>query len=232
MKILCPFHNDTEPSMHVYGEWAYCFVCQANVKASELNLPPSAREIRAKKNPVNIKERITYIKSLETKTIRGLELPYDDTGFYIVWSDESYYVKRTWTGKSRYVSPSGVVRPLFKFYKRVTVANELLVIVEGELNAMSLRQSITDDVDIVSPGSANNFVKYIKEYESYKNVLIIFDLDAPGVVFGVDLKNRLLTGRKVSVHPMERDLNVILETEGKEAVQEEYKKAVGMFRVP
>lgn len=225
-KIICPYHQDTEPSLHIYGEYAYCFVCKANVKTSELNLPPSAREIRAKKNPVNIKDRIAYIRELPKKQIRGLELPYDDSGFYIIWPDETYYVKRMYFGKNRYVSPSGVQRPLFKFYKRVTVTNEILVIVEGELNAMSLRASISDDVDIVSPGSANNFVKYLREYEQYKRILIIFDLDAPGVVFGVDLKSRLLTGRKISVHPMERDMNAIFEEEnGKEKVRQEYEKA-------
>jgi 5S rRNA maturation endonuclease (ribonuclease M5) len=226
-KILCPYHNDTEPSMHLYGEYAYCFVCRANVKTSELNLPGSAREIRAKKNPVNIRERIQQIRELPKSMIRGFELHNDNTGYYVLWPDETYYVKRMNEGKNRYVSPAGVQRPLFTFYKRVTVdPKSVLVIVEGELNAMSLRASITDDVDIVSPGSANNFVKYIREYEEYKRVLIITDLDAPGVVFGVDLKDRLLSGRKVNIWPMERDLNEQYQEEnGKEKIQTEFTKA-------
>lgn len=29
-KILCLFHNDKNPSLHVYGTSYYCFVCSAN----------------------------------------------------------------------------------------------------------------------------------------------------------------------------------------------------------
>lgn len=223
-RILCPYHDDNEPSMVVYGEWAHCFVCKAHPKASELGLP-NIEEIKARKKPDDIKSNLQYIDSLPTKKIRGFDLPYNDFGYYLVWPDRSYYKRRNWEGKSRYISPRGIQKPLFEY--RYAANN--LVIVEGEFNAASLQESVKGDFKIVSPGPASELVKYIKLYLPYRKIIIVVDRDAAGVVHGVDLKERLLRHNKhATLVPVVKDYNAIYEEEGQEALKKTFKEQTQM----
>ena len=228
MKILCQWHDDSTPSMEVYSDWAYCFVCGTSVRTESLHLP--ADQIQSARKPADLEANLAYIQQLPKKAIRGLNLPYDSSGYYIVWPDGKFYVKRTWTGEARYISPRGIPRPLFTSGKK----NDTIVIVEGELNAASLKESIGEvGVDVVSPGSAPNLSKFLDRYLAYKTIIIISDRDAVGVVYGLDLKEKLTkANKKVIYHAVKKDFNEILQTQGKEAVQEEFIRALGVQSMP
>lgn len=220
-KILCPVHNDHEPSMHIYGKYAYCFVCHANMLASELNIP-EGRTI-PKPEPTNIEERLKYIRTLPTKIIRGLQLPYDNSGYYITWNNAAYYKRRNFEGRTRYIAPSGVKPPLF-----VCPGTEThLLVVEGELNALSLFESSYGEYKICSPGPASDFMRHIKYYLGYSKITIIADHDAPGIVFGCQLKELLHKANKqCTLVLMTEDFNRILQDKGEQAVREKLAEAL------
>lgn len=226
MKILCPNHNDTVPSMEVYEKYSHCFVCGHRMK----NVNTSTR-LRSKIWKTDILKRLEYIVELPVKMIRGLPLPYDNEGYYIVYPGCEYYTKRFWTAENRrkYQYPAGHKRqPLLSLLPN----QKLVYVVEGQLNALSLisEQPLTS---VISPGSATDLTNselISKYYLKYSHICIIVDKDVAGVRAGVKLKDILLkAGKKVVLYPMPKDLNDILVEDGKEAVKEEINKALAMF---
>ncbi len=223
-KVLCPVHEDHEPSMHIYGENAYCFVCKASIPSAELNIPENKHIPRPE--PTNVPDRIKYIQGLPTKMIRGLQLPYDNSGYYVVWPNIQYYKRRNFEGKVRYIGPSGVKAPLFVCPGTASH----LIICEGEINAMSLYDCVNMDereFKIVSPGSASEMMRHIKYYLGYSKITIIADYDAAGICFGYQLKDLLLKNRKsVILALMKEDFNRILQDEGPDAVRAKFEEAI------
>lgn len=213
------FHDDSTASMKVYGDFAYCFGCRVSVPVSELNLPSKV----VSKEVTNIKEKFDYINSLPIKKIRGVEVPYDSEGFYIRWPRNKFYKKRLFSGKSKYIGPSGHKVPLFivpGYYKH-------LLIIEGELNAISLSLVIWDEYTIVSPGSAGELMKHIDYYRNYDKITIFSDYDAPGVVFGLQLKETLLRhGKKANLRLLKKDFNDILVKEGEEGLKKYFESII------
>lgn len=218
--ILCPFHFDTNPSMRIYSKYSHCFVCNAHVLTSELDLPEHARII-PKSDPTNVYERIKHIKTLPTKLIRGFNLHTDAHGYYIVWPNETYYKRRNYFSKNRYTAPSGVKPPMFSYND----SSKHLVVIEGELNAMSVQLSSYGSYKIVSPGPASDFMRHIKYYQPYKRITLIVDHDAAGIIFGCQLKDLLLKSSKyVNLVTCPVDYNQILQDSGEEAVREQFEK--------
>lgn len=222
-KILCPYHEDTNPSMHVYEKYAHCFVCGARMaitKSGDIKDRALVRE--------DIAKSLLNILLLPKTTIRGLELYSDRDGYYLLWPRGNYYKKRLWKGKSRYIGPKGHTPPLMSFD---IPYQDRLVIVEGELNAMSLNLCGIKAV-ICSPGSATNLMRYIKDYLRYSEVCVIVDYDEPGVANGALLRDELLKhGKRVQLIAMEdRDLNDILQEEGKEGVRKWADSRVEMLK--
>lgn len=220
-KIICPSHNDTVPSMHIYEDFGFCFVCHVSIPVSELNLPGNFEQ-RPRQDPTNIPKMIERIKSLPTAFTRGFYFPYDDRGFYIVWPGENYYKRRNNSqNTNRYVSPSGAVKPLFVYPGN----SRQLVIIEGELNAMSLNSCLFGEFKICSPGPASDLMRYIKYYSQFDNIRIYVDYDGPGVVFGSTLKDMLLKQHKrVILVAMTRDFNDILCKDGEDAVRKRFEE--------
>lgn len=229
-KILCPYHNDTTPSMQIYGDWSHCFVCKANVKTSELNLPGNIKEIRAKKNPTNIPDRMRYIQSLPIQEIRGINFHFDDRGYYITWPGKNFYKRRNFDGTdNRYVSPVGVPKPLFVY----PGSAKHLLIIEGEINAITLHNSLYGDFKICSPGPASDLLRYIKYYLEFNRITIFVDRDAPGVVFGSQLKDLLLKNNKhVQLVALEKDFSDVFMEEGEEKLIELFENEMGMSSKP
>lgn len=218
-KIICPFHLDTNPSMHVYGEWSHCHVCLAHVRTSELGLDGAPVP---RKDPTNVPKMIQYIRGLPIKSIRGLQLPFDDRGYYIVWPDGSFYKRRNWDDKTRYIAPAGVNQPIFTY---PTNTAKHLLIVEGEINAISIHDVVYGDYKVCSPGPATNFMRYIKYYTQFERITIIADRDAPGVVFGDSLKQHLLKlHKRVNLILLEKDFNQVLQESGEQGVLELFEK--------
>lgn len=225
MKISCvnPDHDDKEPSMEVYEDRAYCFSCGYSVPSEEVVDALDLKKLRREKT--DIQAVLNYVEELPLRPVRGLVLPFDGRGYFIVWPDNSFYKKRMLEGNNRYIGPSGHKPPLYVFERSKTD----LVIVEGELNALSLAKSKVTTATIASPGSAVELNKHLNKYLTYQNIVIIVDKDAAGVSNGLELKNTLMSNKKkVSLVACEKDINQILQDSGHEGVREWYKKEVGV----
>lgn len=227
MKIHCPSHADTNPSMHVYADRAFCFVCGYNCSSDEVTTAEERVTIKHEKS--DIIQDILHISALPVKLIRGLMLPYDSSGYYVIWPDKKYYKKRLWDNTSRYVSPRGFSPPLYTF--NGSCKRRVLILVEGELNCISLAKSIGTSDTIASPGSAGNFSKYLDYYLTYDCIVAIFDKDAAGLTAGIRLKEELVFRKptmNLKLIPIERDYNDVLQQEGPEKVKSLFKASVGL----
>ncbi len=225
MKILCKYHEDTEPSMHVYQNdktlRGYCFVCSAMAVIEPGDID-NLSEIKPSRKITDIAGMMSYIQHLPTKIIRGIELPFDQVGYYLRWPTNDHYKRRNWNeGKNRYTGPTGKSQPLF-IYPNMS---KHLVLVEGELNAVSLRMAVGDKYCIASPGPANNFMRFIKQYMVYKQITLVLDYDAPGIVFGCQIKDHLLrAGKRVNLILVEEDYNDLLQKKGQGHVKQQFEK--------
>jgi hypothetical protein len=101
-----------------------------------------------------------------------------------------------------------------------------LAVVEGELNALSLAEAYPDrSFDIASPGSCNDFGRHIETYRNYETVVVVCDLDAPGVANGWCLKESLTKlGVRCILICVPVDYNDILQHSGPEAVRAAFEK--------
>jgi len=218
--INCPFHEDRTASMKIYGPVAYCFGCHMSVPTKELNLIGEPKHF-AKPEPTNIPKRIEYIKTLSKSRHRGFDFHADSTGFYLIWPGDKYYKKRTFNANTKYICPSGVKAPLLVF----PGVKDHLIVVEGELNAMSLYEAVYGDYVVCSPGSAGEFMRHIALYKHYRRVTLILDYDSAGIVHGSQTKEVLLKdGVNATLELVKRDFNEIYQEGGEEAVRREFER--------
>lgn len=217
MRITCtnPNHSDDTPSMTVYSDGAYCFAC-GWIDSSTVDLKSKS------KTTENIEETFEYIQSLPTKSIRELTLPFDDSGYYILWPTSNYYKKRLWLSGTRYLGPRGHRAPLLELGQ----PGNRVIVVEGELNALSLQ--LIYPGKIVSPGSATEFTRHSKQLLTIGSIFtIVVDRDIPGVVAGLKLQNFLRqNGKRVKLVAIEEDYNQILQDRGKDGLREAIKGLV------
>jgi DNA primase len=221
-RIHCPNHKEKTPSFVIYNDgWGTCFGCGYRAHVRDLGIKaPEKKE----KYVENVSETLAHINSLPKRMVRGHLVPCDEYHFYIVWPDGSYYKRRNLTGDDygpKYRGPSGVPKPLFRAR---TKAHQRLIVVEGELNALSIAEAV-DEADVVSPGGAGDFASHrLKQdlpfYLNYSTIDIIADADKAGAIAAIELKSALLPHNKdVSIRLMERDANDILCSEGMEALK-------------
>lgn len=226
MKILCPFHNDTEPSCHIYEDHYHCYVCQSHGPLSAIpELGGKLAELPKEKPRENLEETRAYINTLDEKEIRGLRFKYDAVGFYILWPDSLYYKHRLFhpeTNSSKYRNPTGHSQPLLWVRRK---QESPLYLVEGELNAISLSLAL-EVGDIVSAGSASNMASQkvqeeLLKYISYRTIVLVVDRDPAGTSAAIQLKSSLQNRVPyTSILLMNNDCNEILCTKGKEALRE------------
>lgn len=222
-RILCPYHNDGRPSMMVYETHAHCFTCSAHPSLAELEAKlgrkidtPDERALE------DVQKTIEYIRSCPTDTIRGLNLHYDDLYFFIVWPSNGYYKRRFLRSDdavNKYKCPQGVPQPLFE----LTSDSKDCVIVEGELNALSMREAGITEV-ITSPGGVGNFVSKkhdLTYYDKYDRIVVAADADKYGTMsviqLCISLKQR---GKKCVPLLMEKDANEMLQYGEKQRIKE------------
>lgn len=241
--INCPFHDDQTASLAVYSDGFWCFACGAkgSVKDLEKEVPnisatPFQRSYGSYKE--DIPKALERINALPKKLIRGLELPYDDISYYIVYPNAKYYLRRFFKpGKNKYFGPKGATKPLMeiRYGSYASPDRGDLLVVEGQINTLSAAKALGYDGPIrmiVSPGGANdlNRPKAVEYCLQYTRVGIIVDKDAAGVVAALQLRDRLLArGIKVVIHAMERDLNDLLVDFGEEEVRKEVNKALALL---
>lgn len=218
VRCLNPKHTDDTPSMEVYEDGAYCFSCGFSTNERSENFERKPKE--------NIQEALEYIDGLTVRQIRGIPLPSDEQGFYILWPNRDYYKKRLFEGKSRYLGPSGHRPPPFIIPGKNP---DTAVVVEGELNALSLHTAIGDLYTIVSPGAASNFTNNTSIYVRYTTVYVIVDKDVAGVIAGLKLKEELLKLKKrVQLVAKEKDYNQTLQDSGVEGLRLEVLRDLGL----
>lgn len=217
-KIRCPNpeHVDENPSCALYADGsAYCFVCLrafANV-ADPVTAAPKPKE--------DIDATIKYIAGLPKQAIRGLELPFDSRGYYVVWPSGDYYKRRNWGTVdecSRYYSPTGHRKPVFDIGSGTDISADWTIVVEGEINALSI-QAAGVKARIISPGSASDMQGY-EPVGLTERVLVLVDQDAPGLQAGWAIK-RYLEEQNSFVHLelMEDDANDVLKNYGRQTLQ-------------
>lgn len=231
MKINCPYHQDDTASLQIYEDGYFCFGCGKGGSFSSSKLPfKSYRKPLPENAALTIKNTIS---KLPTKEIRGLNLPYDSTGYYLVFPNQTYYIKRLWDADSgsKYYSPKGVVKPV---YDNV-VGHKTLVVIEGQINCATAI-SIGSDLacDYMSPGGCSDLIKpkLLNYFLPYETVIVIVDKDAVGVASALMFKDNLhKAGKKCFIHAMPTDLNDILVNHGKDKAREELKTALGMQNV-
>jgi hypothetical protein len=250
-RIHCPFHQENTPSMVLYEEAYHCYGCGAHGPLKDLDNKVSGWENKVNKQPFtrgaswktryreDLKKSLERISKLPVANIRGLDFPYDDSGYYIVYPTRDYYIKRSHSvdDPCKYKSPPGHKKPLYQL--NTGTRDSVLVIIEGQLNALSAyhaysKISTNGKLVIVSPGAATDLNKQdlITYYLQYDKICIIVDRDAAGGIEGKALKDYLYKkGKRVRLVPMERDFNEILVQDGINSVYEELKKAVEMYKV-
>lgn len=195
----------------------YCFSCNTRFsgigKRQDVVIKPSE----------DIQQSIARIEALPTQEIRGLVLPYDNTGYYIVWPDKNYYKCRVWLGNPKYKNPAGVTQPWLNLLAK---DNKIAVIIEGELNALSVA-TLNLPIDIYCPGSANSF-KLAKSDISltklvdYDTILLVADKDTAGVSAILNLKKEIIQYNPgVVLKLVSPDYNQILQTYGKTGIKED-----------
>ncbi len=197
-KVLCPYHADTAPSMEVYPDRLYCFVCRASV-SHEAYAKASGQRVVAE--PVervkeDLQASMAYIKALPKMRIRGLDLPADSHSYFIVWPEGNYYHRRffdTEAERGKYKCPAGWPKPLF--IASPGIKGRTLLIVEGEINALSIRAAVPD-IAVCSPGGAGDFasangLKSLPYYLSFQRQVLVADEDAAGAMACIELGQHL-----------------------------------------
>jgi DNA primase len=232
MKINCPYHDDKTASMEVYETHSHCFGCGAHVPVEKLGIKAKMpSQWQRKITSEDVDKSIEQISKYPRKLIRGLELPYNSTGYFIVYPGNKYYVKRLWEGTNanKYKCPPGQKTPLMLF--NATAPKDLLVVIEGQMNALTAN-AVAPGLAVCSPGSANSLNRpdFVKYYLHYTTIVVIVDRDPPGVVEGIKLRDELLKHRKrVVLYPMQQDLNALYTTDGKEEAKRALKEALDML---
>lgn len=217
-KIRCPDpeHVDGTPSCGVYADGSgYCFSCSKYFK----KVAEPTKEVT--KHIEDLNDKFTYINSLPTTHTRGLIFPFDNDGYYILWPSGDYYKLRRWTslrGGDKYLSPSGHHKPLFRLPGSKVTSN--LLIVEGEINALSIHPYISN-CDVLCPGSASSFtdrmmLSALPEVTKYVNIVICVDADVAGLAAALKLKELLRSKvLNITIKLMEKDFNELLVEYGK-----------------
>ncbi len=225
-KMLCPSHEEDTPSCAVYEDGTgWCFGC--NMHFAKLDDPKPVEPVI----PEDLNEKIKYIRSLDKIQYRGLDLPSDKEGYYVLWPRDEYYKLRRWDATMgdlpKYRGARGIKKPWFCFNPDAWISGKksLAVVVEGEINAMSLNVAYPD-LPVFCPGGAGNFTdatsnKMLPILTNYDEICIIVDEDMAGVNAAIKLKGLLQPNcRNVVIELMEQDVNSILVNKGVQGIKE------------
>lgn len=227
-RVVCPFHEERTPSCVIYPDGKYhSFCCGRHGLAKDLGyaVPQEATP----KYVEDLSVTVPAILELPVQKVRGLALHASDDGYYILWPDRDYYKFRSYrtdVGGAKYKGPAGVPKPMFKAN---IVPSDRLVIVEGEINSLSLAK-VRPDLCVVSPGGAGDFYskrtlnKDLEFYRRYRSVVIIVDADKAGAVAAIQLKAALMAvDRTVEIKMMSPDANDLL-VQSEETLKEETER--------
>lgn len=227
-RIQCPWHHEKTASLvRQKDRWVCYGACHKAYTLEEVAAKTGGKvdyEYQEEDyEKEDLEASIGRIRGLPRASIRGLELPVDDRGYYITWPDGDYYKYRLLnpgTG-SKYLGPRGHPVPLFWVRRR---GSGTLYISEGEINALSIASAVSDSV--CSPGSASCFNLrilglHLTQFMQYSNVIVVLDKDAAGLKALIETKAYFLYKLPfVKYIPLEKDANQVLQDEGKQALRE------------
>lgn len=233
--MKCPHHDDSIASMALYEDGgSHCFGCGYHKSAAPSATGPSApASVKLKED---IKLSLERINLLPKKEIRGIpNVPYDENGFYIVYPNTDYYKLRRWDQKDpanlgkekpKYGNPPGHSSPLFWARQKELSWEQDLILIEGEMNALSMKL-LDPWSDICSPGSSGDFYskkneQYLPLWRKYDKVYIVVDNDTAGFRAAASLKLHLPGSTVVFTVP---DVNAMLTEYGKEETKRRLKEA-------
>lgn len=227
--IKCIFHEEDTASLAIYHDGFKCYGCGRYGPLSDLE-GVDVPKVEPKQIE-DLKKTFEYINSLPVQKIRGLELPADDQCYYLCWPNEKYYKARYFEPiRGKYRNPTGHKQPTLWVRQ---LGYPVLLVVEGEMNALSIAEIPKLRVDICSPGSAGNFQskvlpRELTSYYRYSTIVIVADRDGPGADACINLMSAL-SGRVPSVraHLMQKDANEILVGGGVEKLKKEIIRAIG-----
>lgn len=190
----------------------------------EVEAPPA--------EPEDLEAAMSYIDSLPIKKIRGLSFPSDERSYFVRWPDGSFYKRRFFDpGSAKYIGAKGHKKPWF--FASYVEGADTCVLVEGEINALSIAKACPE-FTVISPGGCGDFssknARKISLHSTilYSTILIIADRDAPGAEACIEMMSLLQgSGKRVVAHLMSPDANEVLIEQGETAVQREVKRALG-----
>lgn len=226
-RILCPYHEEATPSMVIYDDGGYCFGCGKWATNEELGRQ-DAEGKKVIEEKEDIQQTISYISQLGKRELRGLVFPCDGTGIFLVWPEGQYYKRRRLEGTiaNKYTCPKGHKQPLLNFNK----GKSIKLIVEGEINALSIKEATQDLYHIICPGGSTSFDRRIVGQVREDNLcLIVVDSDAAGVSAYIKLASLLYEAYPniiIKKLLMDEDANDILVKHGKEVLKETITKAL------
>ncbi len=226
-RILCPFHEERTPSFVLYEDHGFCYSCGKSASRHNLSSVYQGSWEPSPEVQEDLGESISRIRSLPKRDVRGLRLHSDDFSYYIVWPDGSYYKRRFYDPKGpKYIGATGHRKPPYV----ASAKGDTLILVEGELNAMSIAEAFPD-LSVVSPGGCGDFrhvSKWLTSCQLYSTILVIADRDAPGAEACIEAMSQL-QGKvpRIIAHLMPKDANEVLVNEGPEKLREEISRVLG-----
>lgn len=230
-KIICPWHKEKTPSLVMYRNGFFCYGCGKRGPLKDLGgIAPAAASLE-EAPPEDVEETIKAIRAnSHIREVRGLQLPANSAGYYIIWPDDSYYKLRFWDpdAKPKYIGARGVSRGLF--WATRDKAHNTLILCEGELNALSIA-ACGMAVDVVSPGGVSDFTaerlrKYLPTFSVYDTIVIVADADGAGLVALVDALGYFKAcGIKSAALPLSPDPNKLLVDGEQQRIKDEITRA-------
>jgi hypothetical protein len=232
VKVICPFHAEDTPSCQVYADGFHCFGCGARGPLAQLDGRVKLEYVPKEREPEDMAPMWEYVNSLPVRQVRGVFVPADAEGYFICWPNRAYYKKRFFAPRGpKYIGPSGHQPPLFwATYPGPAAA---LVIVEGELNALSIGQ-VCPRLAVCSPGGAGNFTAaHLKKFGlhstvEYSKLLVVADNDVAGAEAVINARGFFAShGRDAAWLLMSPDANDVLVNNGPDELRKQICRALG-----
>lgn len=220
-RIKCPYHSEETASFVLYSSGkGYCYGCGKQVGG--LLYKGEIKE----EEPEDVEASIRSIHKLPLSVIRGLSFHCDTVSYYVLWPGHAFYKRRFLSDDGpRYQSPRGIQQPLYFDPGKLT---DTLIIVEGEINAASIKLACPD-LSVCSPGGVTQLFirtgsawrKHLSTYKKFKTIYVLVDDDTPGRNAGVGLVGTLRgMGIETYLRLMETDANDILQHQGIDALRQ------------
>lgn len=235
-RILCPQHKEDTPSCVLYPDGVYhCFGCGAHGLSKDLKGLEDGT-VTAKVEQADLEAELKRIHSLPVQSVRGISLHTDSSYYYVVWPNRGYYKKRAIAerqGFPKYQCPAGHPKPIW--YTQPILGSKVLIVVEGEINALSI-QAACPQYSIWCPGGTGDFYSRSAparlqdiSFRNYVQCLVLTDRDSAGAIACIKFKALAAgLGPQIDCFLMPKDANEILQETGTTGLRKEIERYLGL----